>query len=52
MLDHVLVPLDGSDLGEEALIEAKRIVSAHSRITLVMAVKDGGKVAGNPALSD
>jgi nucleotide-binding universal stress UspA family protein len=39
MLQHVLVPLDGSDLGEEGLIEAKRIVSTHSRITLVLVVK-------------
>jgi nucleotide-binding universal stress UspA family protein len=38
MLDHVLVPLDGSDLGEEALVEAKRIIGSKSQITLVTAV--------------
>lgn len=38
MLDHVLVPLDGSRLAEEALEHAKRIVNHQGKITLLTAV--------------
>lgn len=38
MLDHVLVPLDGSRLAEEALEHAKRIVNHEGKITLLTAV--------------
>lgn len=39
MLEHVLVPLDGSQLGEEAVHHAKKIVSPDGQITLVSAVE-------------
>jgi nucleotide-binding universal stress UspA family protein len=38
MLQHLLVPLDGSPLAEEALEHAKNIVDPHGKITLVTAV--------------
>jgi nucleotide-binding universal stress UspA family protein len=38
MLKHVLVPLDGSQLAEEALEHAKNIVAPDGKITLVAAV--------------
>ncbi len=38
MLNHVLVPLDGSELAETALPEAKRLLAANGRITLVTAI--------------
>ncbi len=38
MLKHVLVPLDGSQLAEEALEHAKNIVDPHGKITLITAV--------------
>jgi nucleotide-binding universal stress UspA family protein len=38
MLKHVLVPLDGSQLAEEALFYARNIVDPNGRITLVAAV--------------
>jgi nucleotide-binding universal stress UspA family protein len=38
MLKHVLVPLDGSQLAEEALEHAKHIVDPNGKITLVTAV--------------
>ncbi|MFN8376312.1 MAG: universal stress protein [Anaerolineae bacterium] len=38
MLNHILVPLDGSALAETALPEAKRILAANGHITLVTAV--------------
>ncbi len=38
MLNHVLIPLDGSPLAETALPEAKRILAANGRMTLVIAV--------------
>lgn len=38
MLNHVLVPLDGSPLAEEALEYALKIVSPSGRLTLVTAV--------------
>jgi len=40
MLKHVLVPLDGSKLAEEALNSAMEIVAGHGRISLVTAVED------------
>lgn len=39
MLHHVLVPLDGSSLAEEALKHALNIVEQKGRITLVSAVE-------------
>jgi nucleotide-binding universal stress UspA family protein len=39
MLNHILVPLDGSPLAETALPEAKRILAADRHITLVTAVE-------------
>jgi nucleotide-binding universal stress UspA family protein len=38
MLNHVLVPLDGSVLAETAIPEAKRILAVNGHITLVTAV--------------
>ncbi|NWF70574.1 MAG: universal stress protein [Chloroflexi bacterium] len=38
MLNHVLVPLDGSTLAETALPEAKRILGPNGKITLVTAI--------------
>jgi len=38
MLKHILVPLDGSQLAEEALEHARNIVDPNGRITLVTAV--------------
>jgi nucleotide-binding universal stress UspA family protein len=38
MLDHVLVPLDGSQLAEQALEHARQIVNRQGRITLLTAV--------------
>ncbi len=39
MLKHVLVPLDGSKLAEEALAHALEIVAPDGRITLVCAIE-------------
>jgi nucleotide-binding universal stress UspA family protein len=39
MLDHILVPLDGSRLAEDALVHAKQIVIPPGKITLVTAVE-------------
>ena len=39
MLKHVLVPLDGSKLAEEALAHALEIVAPNGRITLVCAIE-------------
>jgi len=39
MLTHVLVPLDGSPLAEEALGPAMQLLNAHGKITLVNAVE-------------
>ena len=39
MLNHVLVPLDGSKLSEEALAYALKLVGPGGRITLVSAVE-------------
>ena len=39
MLSHILVPLDGSQLGEHALDYARRVVGAESQITLITAVE-------------
>ncbi len=39
MLKHVLVPLDGSKLAEEALTHALEIVAPDGRITLVCAIE-------------
>lgn len=39
MMHHVLVPLDGSQLAEEALDYARAITDPHGRITLVSAVE-------------
>ena len=38
MYSHILVPLDGSAISEEALEEARRLVDKGARITLVTAV--------------
>jgi nucleotide-binding universal stress UspA family protein len=38
MFDHILVPLDGSRLSEEALAKAKHIIAPGSQITLLTAV--------------
>lgn len=38
MLKHVLVPLDGSKLAEQALEHARNIVAAQGRISLITAV--------------
>ncbi len=38
MLQHVLVPLDGSSLAEEALAYARQIVGAGAKITLLTVV--------------
>jgi nucleotide-binding universal stress UspA family protein len=38
MLKHVLVPLDGSALAEEALEDAKRILNPKGRMTLVTVI--------------
>ena len=39
MLDHVLVPLDGSALSEEALPYARQIVAPQGKLTLITAVE-------------
>jgi nucleotide-binding universal stress UspA family protein len=39
MLNHVMVPLDGSALSEDALHYARQIVSPSGRITLVTAIE-------------
>jgi nucleotide-binding universal stress UspA family protein len=39
MLAHILVPLDGSMLGEQALKYARQVVSPESQITLITAVE-------------
>jgi nucleotide-binding universal stress UspA family protein len=39
MLNHILVPLDGSDLAEEAIKPAKQIVKPQGKLTLVMAIE-------------
>lgn len=39
MLNHVMVPLDGSALSEDALRYARQIVSPSGRITLVTAIE-------------
>ena len=38
MLKHILVPLDGSQLAEEALEHAKQIIDPTGKITLITAV--------------
>lgn len=38
MLNHVLVPLDGSDLAQEAIEPAKQLIRPNGKITLVMAI--------------
>ena len=38
MLDHILVPLDGSQLAEQALEHAKQIANRQGKITLLTAV--------------
>ncbi|MBZ0276472.1 MAG: universal stress protein [Anaerolineae bacterium] len=38
MLNHVIVPLDGSELAEEAITHAKNIVAPQGKITLLSAV--------------
>ena len=46
---RVLVPLDGSELAEEALVEAKRLTNGLGRILLVTAVdNDVPKLGGVP----
>jgi nucleotide-binding universal stress UspA family protein len=39
MLKHVLVPLDGSQLAEDALQHAANIIGTDARITLISAVE-------------
>lgn len=50
MLRHVLVPLDGSPLAEEALEYAQAIVAPDGKITLVSAVEVDDIPAYGPAL--
>ncbi|MCC6614726.1 MAG: universal stress protein [Anaerolineae bacterium] len=38
MYNHILVPLDGSAISEEALLEARRVLDKGAKITLVTAV--------------
>jgi nucleotide-binding universal stress UspA family protein len=38
MLQHVLVPLDGSELAEKALSYAKQIIDPHGKITLLSVI--------------
>ncbi|MCB9452274.1 MAG: universal stress protein [Anaerolineaceae bacterium] len=38
MLNHVIVPLDGSELAEEAIIHAKEITRPQGKITLLSAI--------------
>jgi len=38
MYNHILVPLDGSSISEEALFEARRLLDKGAKITLVTAV--------------
>lgn len=45
MLNHVLIPLDGSPLAEEALNYAKQIARPGGKITLVTAVDLSGLLA-------
>lgn len=45
MLNHILVPLDGSKLSETALDHAKNLVTAGGRITLLRVVEAGVLVA-------
>jgi nucleotide-binding universal stress UspA family protein len=42
MLDHILIPLDGSALAEAAIEEAQRVVSPTTLITLLMVVPKPG----------
>jgi nucleotide-binding universal stress UspA family protein len=39
MLDHILIPLDGSVLAEEAISPTKQILKANGRITLLSVVE-------------
>lgn len=39
MYKHILVPLDGSDLAEQALVEAKKLVGPESKITLFQVIR-------------
>ncbi len=45
MLNHILVPLDGSKLSETALDQAKNLVTAGGKITLLRVVEAGVLVA-------
>lgn len=45
MLNHILIPLDGSPLAEEAIPYARQIVRPGGRVTLVMAVDLSGLLA-------
>jgi nucleotide-binding universal stress UspA family protein len=38
MLEHILIPLDGSDLAEAAIEPAKQLLQPNGKITLVMAI--------------
>jgi nucleotide-binding universal stress UspA family protein len=38
MLDHILVPLDGSQLAEQTLEKARQILAEHGKLVLVTAV--------------
>jgi len=51
MLDHILVPLDGSRLAESVLPHAVAIAQAFgSRVSLLNAVSRGEQVPGSPAV--
>lgn len=39
MLNHVLVPLDGSELSEKALNQAKKVIPSDGKITLLRVVE-------------
>ena len=38
MYNHILVPMDGSSISEEALLEVRRLLDKGAKITLVTAV--------------
>ena len=39
MYKHILVPLDGSDLAEQAVVEAKKLVTTDAKITLFQVIR-------------
>lgn len=47
MLKHILLPLDGSELAEKAIIHTTRILDAGSRITLLIVIDTPETLAFN-----